>query len=48
MSETPALPEALDDRRFSDMNSSEKLVFVGKAIVFFLSGGFIYPTMWVD
>ena len=48
MSETPASPEVLNDRRFSAMNSSEKLVFVGKAIVFFFSGGFIYPTMWVD
>ena len=33
---------------FRDMSSSEKLVFVGKAAIFFLSGGFIYPTLWID
>jgi hypothetical protein len=30
------------------MSFSEKLVFMGKALVFFLSGGFIFPTLWVD
>jgi hypothetical protein len=36
------------DKRFSDMSSSEKLGFLGKALIFFLSGGFVFPTMWVD
>ncbi len=30
------------------MNGSEKLVFIGKVCVFLISGGFIYPTIWVD
>jgi hypothetical protein len=39
---------ALNDRRFVDMTSRERLVFIGKAFVFLVSGGFIYPTIWVD
>ena len=39
---------ALSDRRFSDMTPGEKLRFIGKALVFLISGGFIYPTLWVD
>lgn len=38
----------LNDRRFADMDGSEKLKFVGKAIVFFFTGGFVFPTMWVE
>lgn len=48
MSETQDTPKPLNDRRFADMNGSEKLVFIGKVIVFLASGGFIYPTIWVD
>lgn len=36
------------DRRFSDMSFKAKLGFIGKAIVFLFSGGFIFPTLWVD
>ena len=39
---------ALADRRFADMTPGEKLRFIGKAVVFVISGGFIYPTLWVD
>ena len=39
---------ALNDRRFADMTSQERLVFLGKAFVFIVSGGFIFPTIWVD
>ena len=39
---------ALNDRRFVDMTAHERLVFIGKALVFIVSGGFIYPTIWVD
>ena len=35
-------------KRFWDMTGREKLVFIGKAFVFFISGGFAYPTIWVD
>ena len=33
---------------YRDMSPSEKLSFITKAFVFFLSGGFIYPTLWID
>ena len=36
------------ERLYRDMSSREKLVFIGKAAVFFISGGFIYPTIWID
>lgn len=48
MSETPGTPTILSDRRFKDMSFNEKLVFIGKAAVFLASGGFIYPTIWID
>lgn len=38
----------LNDKPFSAMTSGEKLSFIGKALVFFVSGGFIYPTIWTD
>ena len=36
------------ERRFRDLSPGEKLRFVGKACVFFLSGGFVFPTLWID
>ena len=48
MSQPAEHVEPLKDRRFADMNGSEKLVFIAKALVFIVSGGFIYPTIWVD
>jgi hypothetical protein len=33
---------------FAAMDSAQKLAFVGKACVFFLSGGFIHPNLWRD
>jgi hypothetical protein len=48
MEETPHSANTLGDRRFADMNSHERLVFIGKAFVFLISGGFIFPTIWVD
>ena len=38
----------LNDRRFVQMTSRERLVFIGKAFVFIISGGFIFPTIWVE
>ena len=35
-------------KRFRDMTRHQKVVFVCKAFVFFISGGFAYPTLWVD
>jgi hypothetical protein len=48
MSDPVSAPATLNDRRFTDMGAGEKVVFLAKAIVFFVSGGFIYPTLWVD
>ena len=36
------------EKLYRDMTSQEKASFVGKALIFFLSGGFIYPTLWID
>ena len=36
------------EKRFIDMNRGEKVRFLGKALVFFVSGGFVFPTVWVD
>jgi len=33
---------------YRDMSGHQKLVFLGKAAVFFISGGFIFPTVWID
>ena len=39
---------AQPEKCFVDMTSSEKVRFLGKALVFFASGGFIFPTIWTD
>ena len=44
----PFIPPTFPDRRFKDMSFNEKLVFLGKAMVFLVSGGFIFPTLWID
>ena len=36
------------EKLFRDMNGSEKVKFLSKALVFFASGGFIFPTIWTD
>jgi len=36
------------ERLFKEMNRREKFKFLGKALVFFASGGFVFPTIWVD
>ena len=47
MSEKKAV-RAPEERLFRDMSTREKIAFIGKAAVFFVSGGFIYPTIWID
>lgn len=47
MSDTPGQNPEIG-KRFNTMTSREKISFIGKAFVFFLSGGFVYPTIWVD
>ena len=35
-------------KRFRELTWKEKLKFTGKALVFLASGGFVFPTMWID
>ena len=44
MPKKTARPEIL----FVNMTSGEKARFLAKALVFFASGGFIFPTIWID
>ena len=41
-------PKPLNDKPFSAMNSGEKITFIWKAAIFIISGGFIFPTIWID
>jgi hypothetical protein len=45
---TQAKKIAPPEKLYSQMTGREKLSFIGKAFVFFASGGFIYPTIWID
>ena len=38
----------LNDKPFSAMSAGERASFLLKALVFFVSGGFIFPTLWID
>lgn len=33
---------------YKDMSARQKVVFLAKVFVFIVSGGFVYPTLWVD
>ena len=48
MSKAPKRAQMQVERLFVDMSGREKMAFLAKALVFFASGGFIYPTLWVD
>lgn len=39
---------APSDKKFKDMNGSEKIKFVGKVFVFLLTAGFAYPHILQD
>ena len=39
---------SLEDKPFSAMTGGQKMGFIAKAFVFFVSGGFIFPTIWID
>ena len=38
----------LNDKPFSAMTAGERVRFLGKVFVFLVSGGFIYPSVWVE
>jgi len=44
----PAAVKEPPPRRFSEMTGSGKLIHIGKVIVFFISFGFIFPTILTD
>ena len=44
----PTDVNAVTAKRFSQMTAFEKLIHIGKAIVFFLSFGFIFPNIFSD
>jgi hypothetical protein len=35
-------------KRFGELTFPQKFRFICKSFVFFVSGGFVFPTMWVD
>ena len=35
-------------KSFGELTWTEKLKFTAKALVFLVSGGFVFPTMWID
>jgi hypothetical protein len=35
-------------KSFRELTLQEKLKFTVKAVVFLASGGFVFPTMWID
>lgn len=43
----PAAPPAAP-KRFSEMNGSGKMAFVGKVVVFVITFGFAFPTLFGD
>lgn len=34
--------------KFSDMSAGEKVIHVGKIVIFFVSFGFAFPTLFSD
>jgi hypothetical protein len=43
-----AAPEKLTGKSFGEMSGSEKLTFIGKAFVMLLTGGFVFPNIFVE
>lgn len=51
MSDAPktAAPPALGEgKKFKDMSGGERVVFLVKSIIFILTSGFAFPTIWSD
>ncbi len=41
-------PVSLTGKRFVDMTGSEKITFIGKAIIMLCTGGFAFPNVFVE
>ena len=44
----PAAPATGGGKKFKVMTIGEKLVFIGKSIIFVLTSGFAFPRIWTD
>ena len=47
----PMHPDRINEvnaQKFSDMNALEKVTFVGKVILFLVTGGFAFPNIFSD
>jgi hypothetical protein len=40
--------QSAESRPFSELNASGKLAFIGKVLVFVISFGFAFPTLFGD
>lgn len=45
---SPKNINAFSGKRFSQMSAGEKLTHIGKVIVFFITAGFAFPTIFTD
>jgi hypothetical protein len=43
-----AAPASLTGKPFTDMTASEKLTFLGKAVIMLCTGGFAFPNIFVE
>ena len=43
-----AAPASLTGKSFSKMDGSEKLRFLGKAVIMLITGGFVFPNIFVE
>jgi hypothetical protein len=45
---SPKNINAVSGKRFSQMSGGEKVTHIGKVIVFFLTAGFAFPTIFTE
>ncbi len=43
-----AAPASLTGKPFSEMTGSEKMTFIGKAVIMLITGGFAFPNIFVE
>ena len=43
-----AAPTSLTGKPFADMTGSEKITFLGKALIMIVTGGFAFPNIFVE
>ena len=45
---SPKKPNAVPEKPFMQMNGGEKLLHIGKVLLFFITAGFAFPTIFND